>query len=156
MVFFFCCVGTGVGVGLVINGKTVKGLVHPEAGHMLVQMKNGDTFNGTCPFHGRCIEGMVSSGALCSRLNCSIHDLPNLGDDNEVWDISAYYIAQLCVNLVLMVSPEHISIGGGIMNRACLFPKVRVSTVVCIYPSYFYNNHTVNTTPMDGICRNIP
>lgn len=125
----YITVGTGIGVGLVVNGSTVKGLVHPEGGHLLVQVKSGDTFVGACPYHGKCIEGMVASGALCARKCCSIHELPKLGDDDDLWDIVAFYLAQLCCNLVLMVSPEHISIGGGVMNRACLYPKIRTYTL---------------------------
>lgn len=30
----YITVGTGCGIGLIINGKTVHGLVHPEGGHM--------------------------------------------------------------------------------------------------------------------------
>lgn len=123
----YITVGTGVGVGLVVNGATVKGLVHPEGGHMLVQPCGRDTFEGSCPYHGRCVEGMCSSGALCKRLNCDITDLPGLPDDHEVWDTFSYYIAQLCCNLVLIVSPERIVIGGGILNRASLYDKIRVS-----------------------------
>ena len=123
----YITVGTGVGVGLVVNGATVKGLVHPEGGHMLIQPKGSDIFEGSCPYHGRCVEGMCSSGALCKRLSCNISDLPQLPDDHEIWDIWSYYIAQLCCNLILMVSPEHISIGGGILNRNSLYKSIRVS-----------------------------
>ena len=123
----YITIGTGVGVGLVVNGQTVKGLVHPEGGHMLVAPKPLDSFEGSCPFHGKCVEGMVSSGALCQRLQCTIHELPNFPDEHPVWDTTAYYIAQLCCNLVLLASPEHISIGGGIMNRTSLYPAIRVN-----------------------------
>ena len=123
----YITIGTGIGVGLVVNGATVKGLVHPEGGHMLVQPRDGDVFQGSCPYHGRCVEGMCSSGALCKRLNCDISELPNLDDTHEVWDNFSYYIAQLCCNLILIVSPERIVIGGGIMNRTSLYNKIRVS-----------------------------
>lgn len=125
----YITVGTGVGVGLVVNGATVHGLVHPEGGHLLVQPREGDAdFAGTCPFHGRCVEGMCSSGALVARLGAgaSIADLPGLPDEHPLWDLWAYYVAQLCANLVLMVSPERICIGGGILNRTSLYPKIRV------------------------------
>lgn len=128
-------IGTGIGVGLVINNQSVKGLLHPEAGHILVKRKPNDLmigdniFLGTCPYHKDCIEGMCSSGALALRANCSIQELPLLTDDHEIWDITAYYIAQLCVNLILIASPELICIGGGVLNRKSLFPKIRSYTL---------------------------
>lgn len=125
----YITVGTGVGVGLVVNGLTVHGLAHPEAGHIQVAKREGDDFPGTCPFHGACIEGMCSTGSLAKRKGCRAEDLPTLADDDELWDIASYYLAQLCASLILMVCPERIVIGGGIMNRGILFEKIRVQTV---------------------------
>jgi len=122
----YITVGTGIGVGLVCNGKTVHGLVHPEGGHIQVARKQGDSaFAGTCPFHACCIEGMASSGAIAARLGCELSTLPLLPDEDEVWDTAAYYLAQLCVTLVLVNSPERIVLGGGLMNRTSLFPRIR-------------------------------
>jgi fructokinase len=72
----YITVGTGVGVGLVVNGRTVHGRMHPEAGHVLVPplLKN-DSFEGyswgmdTCPYHGmNTVEGTTCSVALVERL----------------------------------------------------------------------------------------
>ena len=120
----YITVGTGIGVGLVVNGSSVKGMMHPEAGHIQVKRSPGDTFAGTCPYHGDCVEGMCSSGALTARAQCTIHDLPDLADDHEVWDTTAYYIAQLCSTLVMVASPEVICIGGGVLNRTTLYPCI--------------------------------
>lgn len=126
----YITIGTGVGVGLVINHGSVKGLLHPESGHILVQPRAGDeSFAGTCPYHGRCVEGMCSTGALATRLGIDRGELPQLADDHEIWDICAYYIAQLCVSLVLIASPETIRIGGGVMNRSILYEKTRKMTL---------------------------
>lgn len=125
----YITVGTGVGVGLVINGKTVHGLVHPEAGHFLVSKLPHDEFKGSCPFHGGCVEGMISTGALSSRLGISIHELPTLSDDHVVWDYFSHYLAQLCASLILISSPEIIVIGGGVLNRLSLFDKIRSETI---------------------------
>jgi fructokinase len=125
----YITIGTGVGVGLVINGKTVHGLAHPEAGHLHVQKRVGDSFEGTCPYHGSCIEGMCSTGALSKRSNCRAEDLPSLSDEDEVWEITSYYIAQLCASLIMMACPERIVIGGGLMNRTILYEKIREQTI---------------------------
>lgn len=122
----YITIGTGVGVGVVVNcNYSLKGLLHPEAGHIQVKLHPKDTFAGSCPFHGACIEGLISSGALAGRANVARSELPNLPDDHEVWEFFSYYLAQLCATLVLLTSVEKIVIGGGIMNRGSLFPRVR-------------------------------
>lgn len=125
----YITVGTGIGVGFVINGQTVKGMMHPEAGHIQVKRIEGDDFRGTCPFHGDCVEGMCSTGALTARAICTPSDLPGLSDDHIVWDHCAYYIAQLCTSMVLIASPELICIGGGVLNRESLYPRIRKYTL---------------------------
>ena len=125
----YITVGTGIGVGLVVNGQTVHGMLHPEAGHMLVARKENDQFSGVCKFHRSCVEGMCSSVAVAARVGVALSSLPSLDDSHDVWDICAYYIAALCANIVLTVSPERIILGGGVMNRTCLYEKVRRYTI---------------------------
>jgi fructokinase len=126
----YITVGTGIGVGLVVNDQTVRGLMHPEAGHLMVARQQGDTFAGTCPYHGACVEGMCASGALTARKQLSdAAELADLPDDDPVWDACAYQLAQLCANLIYIASPERIVFGGGVMNRQSLYPKIRVSSV---------------------------
>ena len=124
----YVTVGTGVGVGLVINGKSVHGMLHPEGGHLQVKRMPGDTFEGVCPFHGDCIEGMVSTGALAARTGLPASELPSLPDDHKVWDAVAYYLAQLSCSLILLCSPEQIIFGGGVFNREILYAKIRTKT----------------------------
>jgi len=123
--FAYITVGTGVGVGIVANGNTIKGLLHPEAGHISVRPHPADKFQGNCSFHGACIEGMCSTGAIAARLQCARSALAEVSDDHQVWDLEAFYIAQLCANLLLIASPERIAIGGGVLHRKSLFPKIR-------------------------------
>jgi fructokinase len=68
---------------------------------------------------------MVSSGALAKRRNIESKDLATLSDEDTVWDACAHYLAGLCVTLSLTLSPERIVLGGGVMQRECLFPKTR-------------------------------
>ena len=72
---------------------------------------------------------MVSTGALSARKCCKASDLPSLPDEDPLWDTCAYYIAQLCVNLIMIGSPERIIIGGGVLNRACLYAKIRAQVL---------------------------
>lgn len=130
----YATVGTGIGVGLVVNGAPVHGLLHPEAGHMCVPRYPGDDFNDMDPSL-KCanwaeVEAMCASGALAKRAGLAdpagLKDLP---DDDPVWDVAAHYLAALCANLILVVSPEKIVLSGGVMLRASLFPRIRAKTV---------------------------
>jgi len=120
----YITLGTGVGVGIAVDGKPVHGLLHPEMGHIFVRIATDDQFEGTCPYHGACIEGLIASRALAKRFGVERTDLSQVGDDRDEWDHVAYYLAQLCMALVLSVSPHRIIIGGGIMQRATLLPLV--------------------------------
>ena len=59
--------------------------MHPEAGHIRVAKLSGDEFPGCCPFHGACIEGLCASGAVAARKECTIQELPQLSDEDDVW-----------------------------------------------------------------------
>lgn len=131
--YCYITVGTGVGVGIVVNGKPVTGLMHPEGGHVRVPRHHSDIcseFDGICTFHGACVEGLTSAPAIATRLGILQSDLPGLPDDHHVWDTVAYYLAQLCTTLLLTVSPQRISFGGGVMRRKGLIELIRKQTIV--------------------------
>jgi len=113
--FAYVTVGTGVGVGLIVNGRTTRGLGHPEMGHLRVARLPGDDWPGACPFHGGCVEGLASGSALKARLGSrSVADLP---PDDPVWTSVAYTLAQLCHVLVCSTAPLRVAIGGGVVER---------------------------------------
>jgi fructokinase len=120
--FVYLTVGTGIGGGLIVDGRPVHGLVHPEMGHLLVRRHPQDTFRGCCPFHGDCLEGLASGTAILERQGFS---LSGNKPDDPIWDIVADYIGQLCASLFLLASPRRIVIGGGVMSSGALFPLVR-------------------------------
>ena len=46
-------------------------------------------------------------------------------EDHPAWELEATYLAQMCVNMIVTVSPEVIVLGGGVMQQMHLFPKIR-------------------------------
>lgn len=119
----YLTIGTGVGGGLVMNRAPLHGLVHPEMGHVRVRRVAGDSFAGVCPFHGDCLEGLVSGPALAARTGMKGEVITA---DHPVWHNVAQEIAELLVSLIYTASPQKILIGGGVgMGQAWLFPMIR-------------------------------
>ena len=121
--YCYMTVGTGIGVGVVEGGKTSQGTGHPEVGHVRLLRAHGDDFQGICPYHGDCAEGMASGPAMKARWQKSAEDLEI---DHPAWEIEAHYIAAICVNLTYSLRPERIIIGGGVLERSTLYNRIRV------------------------------
>jgi fructokinase len=125
--FCYITVGTGVGVGLIINSQCVHGAMHPEGGHVKVTRDQRDGgFHGVCPFHKDCIEGLVSNNAIKERLGlASVEELTSVSDDHEVWEIVGNYLGTMCANIFFTTSAEMIMLGGGVFNRKVLIEQTR-------------------------------
>ncbi len=121
--FAYITVGTGVGVGLVVNGEPLMGCGHPEMGHIRIARMTGDQWPGACVFHGDCVEGLASGSAIEARTRMSADQLP---PDHSAWSTVAHGLGQLLHTMVLATAPERIVIGGGVMNaQTHLFERVR-------------------------------
>ncbi len=119
----YITVGTGIGGGVVIGGKPVHGLVHPEIGHMLIPHdRQLDPYPGWCPYHGDCLEGLAAGPSLKGRWGRPGNELP---PDHPAWELEAHYLGLACVNLVLCHSPHRIVMGGGVMDQPALLPLLR-------------------------------
>ncbi len=124
--FCYVTIGTGIGVGLLIDGAPHGGANHPEAGHISVPRAPGDTtFAGICPFHGDCLEGLACGPAMRARWGVPAEELPV---DHPAWDIAADYIAALCATLTYVIRPDRIIVGGGVMQPQ-MYPRVRRALV---------------------------
>jgi len=120
--FMYMTVGTGIGAGIVLNGRPVHGLVHPEFGHILIPHDHtADPFPGSCPFHRDCLEGMASGEALRARYGKPAEQL----DDQGAWALEARYLAIGIMTAVFAVSPERVVLGGGVIKKPGLLPIVR-------------------------------
>jgi fructokinase len=123
--FAYVTVGTGIGAGIIVNGKSVFGCHHPELGHVRVARFAGDTWPGSCPFHGDCLEGLASGPAIEARAGMTAASIPV---DSAIWSAVAHALAQLAHVLVVTVAPQRILIGGGVVSaQSQLFPRIRQS-----------------------------
>ena len=122
--FAYITVGTGVGVGLVVNGKPTRGFAHSELGHVRPVRLAGDDWSGACSFHGDCVEGLASGTAIKARLGS--RQLGSIAADDPVWETVAHALAQLCHAIVCAACPMRIAIGGGVVERQPhLLPQIR-------------------------------
>jgi len=120
----YMTIGTGVGAGFVIEGKTLFGLTHPEMGHILIRQNPEDVFEGNCPTHKNCFEGLVAGPSVQARYGVKGHELP---ENHPIWGYLADYIGQALMTFNLILSPEIILIGGGVAQQEQLFPMIRAA-----------------------------
>jgi len=120
----YVTIGTGIGGALMSGGRAINGSMHPEIGHMQIAREEGDTeFEGSCLFHGAaCLEGLASGPAITVRWKTPAHEL---GMDHSGWELQSKYLATMCANLALILSPRRIILGGGVMQQPHLFPMIR-------------------------------
>ena len=138
----YLTIGTGVGGGALVEGKLLHGLLHPEMGHMRLVRRDDDTYEGHCPFHKSCLEGMCCGPAVEARYGMKGADIPS---DHKAWDLLGYYVGQACATFVLTLSPKRIIIGGGVMHRTQVFASIRK------YTAEFLNKYIQKDEVLTGL-----
>ncbi len=116
----YVTVGTGIGVGILLDGKPHIGNFHLEIGHMLIP--NSDKFKGVCEIHGDCWEGLASGPSIESRWG---YEASKLSKSHEAWEKEAELLAKGLINIISNHSPDKIIMGGGVMGQKQLFPMIR-------------------------------
>ncbi len=125
--FIYLTIGTGIGGGAMVEGKLLHGLMHPEMGHIRIPHdRERDPFEGVCPFHGDCLEGLANGPAIEARWGVRGENLP---PEHPAWDLEATYLAYALVNYILTLAPERIIMGGGVMEQEQLLPLIRAKVV---------------------------
>lgn len=117
----YITIGTGIGAGILSNGRLLHGMQHPEAGHILLRKHSADPYDGACPYHKTCFEGLASGPAIEARWGKKAELLER---DVPVWEMEAFYIGQALVNYIMILSPERIVLGGGVMHQTQLMPLI--------------------------------
>ncbi|MHB8104184.1 MAG: ROK family protein [Dehalococcoidales bacterium] len=131
--FVYVTLGTGIGGGGIINGDLMHGLVHPEMGHIRIPIDKNEKphFKGSCKFHQcdqgyGCWEGLASGISMQQRWRSPPKEIKE-NDKNytRAWELEANYIAIGTYNLICVLSPQRIILGGGIMNHPGLLEMVQ-------------------------------
>ena len=118
----YVTIGTGIGAGVLVDGRPVHGLLHPELGHLRIPHDRArDSFDGVCPYHGDCLEGLASGAALGARPGPDPTGLPL---DHPVWQLEAEYVALGLVSVIAVLSPQRIVVGGGVGMQPGFLPRV--------------------------------
>jgi len=117
----YVTVGTGIGGGLIVDGRPLHGALHPEIGHMPLTRRDGDNLHSVCPFHRNCAEGLTAGPAIVRRLGIN----RALSSEPMILDLVAGYLGELAASLVLCWSPERIVWGGGVMATPGLLERLR-------------------------------
>lgn len=121
--FVYLTIGTGIGGGAMVGGRLLRGLSHPEMGHMrLPHDRAADPFPGVCPYHGDCWEGLANGPALERRWG---RPGGTLGADHPAWTLEVEYVSAALVNLICILAPQRVILGGGVMQQQHLFPRIR-------------------------------
>lgn len=126
--FVYITAGTGIGGGGMARGRLLHGMVHPEMGHLGLPRIAGDTFEGACPFHGRCWEGLCSGPAIAQRAGRPAETIP---PDDPAWDLTIRYMAHALANITYVLSPRKIILGGsvrkaGLLGEEAFFQQLRL------------------------------
>lgn len=128
--YAYVTVGTGIGVGSIVRGRSIVGLGHSEAGHLRVGRLAGDDWAGVCPYHGDCVEGLASGPAVAARAGRSGDALT---PEDPAWGMVVHALGGLMHNLVLTTAPERILVGGGVPDgQPWLFPRLRDALVASL------------------------
>jgi len=120
----YVTVGTGVGGAAMVNGNLVGSPYHGEFGHIQIARSQHEleTFAGSCPYHGDCVEGLASATAIRARWGLEPHEL---ADDHEAWDMVSTALASMCLSITYLLAPQRIILGGGLLQRELLMVKIR-------------------------------
>lgn len=120
--FVYFTIGTGIGAGVIVKEELINPFQPPELGHMQLPRHQNDDYEGCCPYHKDCLEGLASGSAIKQRWGINAPDLP---EKHFAWTLQTDYLAKMCVNTACSFAPQKIILGGGVMAQRHLFPRIR-------------------------------
>ncbi len=124
--FVYLTLGTGIGGGAVVEGRLLHGFGHPEMGHVAVPRRPGDPFEGVCPFHGDCFEGLASGPAVAARFGRRAEHLEG-ADRTAAAELVGFYLAAGVRSIVYALAPERVVVGGGLSGMPGMVAAARAA-----------------------------
>jgi len=138
--------GTGVGVGIVVDGQVLHGNGYPEFGHLLVRRHPLDDYAGNCSFHGDCLEGLAAGPAVFDRWGAdSSHLDPRL--ERQAHEILGFYIAQTVATAAFITGVQRVVVGGGVLKAEGLLDEARRQ--LAMVTGGPLAGHSIATDPFD-------
>jgi fructokinase len=118
----YLTIGTGIGAAILVDGRPLPALLHPEMGHFRLAKRPGDEQGCICRFHDSCAEGLVSGPAIAARFG---KPLDAFAPDGPEMALASDYVGQLLASIVLAASPQRIVLGGGVAKAQGLLEAAR-------------------------------
>jgi glucokinase len=139
--FIYLTISTGIGGGIVIDGQLYRGVTgtHPEVGHQIIQ-----TDGPLCGCGARgCWESLASGPAMArlygepgldARAICAAAENGNRRALEAIAQ-EGFYLGVGIANLITVLAPQVIALGGGVMRSRHLFWSQLLETVrkSCMY-----------------------
>lgn len=120
--FAYLTIGASLGGSLLDQDRLLHGINHPEIGHIPVPRNPRDTeVHGVCKFHNDCLEGLASGKSLEIRTGQKPGDIT----EKTVWEVEAEYLAIGLVNVIALMQPKMIILGGSVMKHNGLLEMIR-------------------------------
>jgi fructokinase len=118
----YVTIGTGIGAAILVEGRPIPALLHPEMGHFRLAKRPGDDNGCICRFHDSCAEGLVAGPSIAARFG---QPLNAFASDGPEVALAADYVGQLLASIVLAASPRRIVLGGGVSGAPGLREAAR-------------------------------
>jgi glucokinase len=110
--FLYVTISTGVGGGFLLDGKVYRGLngAHPEVGHQAIAARLKHPGRALCGCgNPDCLEAIVSGSGIERIYGKPAQDLAP-----DEWDEVAFNLSQGLRNMIVVLSPDLIVLGGGV------------------------------------------
>lgn len=133
--FIYVTFSTGIGGGVLLGGQLYRGVdgAHPEIGHQVLDNSGPQCY---CGARG-CWESLASGPAMVAWMReqdasaeiataAEICDAARRGDALALLCVEreGYYVGLGLANLITLVAPDRIALGGGVMKSSALFMDV--------------------------------